>query len=54
MFAYVVNFKVKDTMLLYSEHLDGVNDNLELGKEDALIRLKMRSLDMVSLFKQLK
>jgi 5-methylcytosine-specific restriction enzyme subunit McrC len=46
MFAYGVNFKVKDTMLLYPKHLVDVNDNLELGKGDELIRLEMRSLDL--------
>ena len=46
MFAYGVNFKVKDTMLLYPKHLVDVDDSLELGKGDELIRLEMRSLDL--------
>jgi 5-methylcytosine-specific restriction enzyme subunit McrC len=46
MFAYGVNFKVKDTMLLYPKHLVDVNDHLELGKGDELVRLEMRSLDL--------
>ena len=46
MFAYGVNFKVKDTMLLYPQHLVDVNDSLELGKDDELIRLEMKSLDL--------
>ena len=46
MFAYGVNFKVKDTMLLYPQHLVDVDDSLELGKGDELIRLEMRSLDL--------
>jgi 5-methylcytosine-specific restriction enzyme subunit McrC len=46
MFAYGVNFKVKDTMLLYPKHLVDVNDNLELGKGDDMVRLEMRSLDL--------
>ena len=46
MFVYGVNFKVKDTMLLYPKHLVDVGDNLVLGKGDDLIRLKMRSLDL--------
>ncbi len=45
MFAYGVNFKVKDVMLLYPKHLVDVNDGLDLGKDDDLIKLKMRSLD---------
>ena len=46
MFVYGVNFKMKDTMLLYPKHLVDVDDNLELGKGDELVRLKMRSLDL--------
>ncbi len=46
MFVYGVNFKVKDTMLLYPKHLVDIDDDLELGKGDALIRLKMKSLDL--------
>jgi len=47
MFAYGVNFKVKDTMLLYPKHLVDVHDSLELGKDDELINLEMRSLDLI-------
>lgn len=46
MFAYGVNFKVSDTMLLYPKHLNDVNENLELGKDDEMVRLEMRSLDL--------
>jgi len=46
MFVYGVNFKIRDTMLLYSKHLVNVDDDLELGKGDGLIRLKMQSLDL--------
>lgn len=46
MFAYGINFKVKDTMLLYPKHLVDVYDNLELGKGDDMISLKMRSIDL--------
>ena len=46
MFAYGVNFKVKDTMLLYPKHLVDVDDKLELGKGDDMVRLEMRSLDL--------
>ncbi len=46
MFAYGMNFKVKDTMLLYPKHLFDVDDTLELGKGDELVRLEMRSLNL--------
>ena len=46
MFVYGVNFVVKDTMLLYPKHLVDVDDNLELGKDDDMVRLEMRSLDL--------
>jgi len=46
MFVYGVNFEVKDTMLLYPKHLVDVDDDLELGRGDDLIRLKMKSLDL--------
>jgi len=46
MFVYGVNFKVKDTMLLYPKHLVDVDDVLELGKGNDLIRLKLKSLDL--------
>ena len=46
MFVYGVNFKVKDTMLLYPKHLVDVDDDLELGKGDELIKLKLQSLDL--------
>jgi len=48
MFVYGVNFKVKDTMLLYPEHLVDINDSLELGKGEEMVRLEMRSLDLDS------
>ncbi len=46
MFVYGTNFKVKDTMLLYPKHLEDIDDDLELGKGDDLVRLKMKSLDL--------
>lgn len=46
MFVYGVNFKVKDTMLLYPKHLVDIDDNLVLGKGDDVVRLEMRSLDL--------
>lgn len=46
MFAYGRNFDVKETMLLYPKHLVDVSEDLELGKGDEMVRLKMRSLDL--------
>jgi 5-methylcytosine-specific restriction enzyme subunit McrC len=46
MFVYGVNFKVKDTMLLYPKHLVEVDDNLELGRGKDVIQLGMKSLDL--------
>jgi len=46
MFVYGTNFKVKDTMLLYPKHLLDIDENLELGKGDDMIRLKLKSLDL--------
>jgi len=46
MYVYGKNFTYKDTMLLYPKHIKDVDDDLELGKGDELIRLKMKSLDL--------
>jgi len=46
MFAYGVNFGIRDVMLLYPKHQVKVYENLELGKGDDVVRLKMRSLDL--------
>jgi 5-methylcytosine-specific restriction enzyme subunit McrC len=46
MFVYGVNFKIKETMLLYPKHLVDIDDNLELGRGEDMIGLKMRSLDL--------
>ncbi len=46
MYVYGKNFVCKDTMLLYPKHSEDVDDDLELGKGDKLIRLKMKSLDL--------
>ena len=46
MYVYGKNFGCKDTMLLYPKHIEDVDDNLELGKGEKLIRLKMKSLDL--------
>ena len=46
MFTYGINFKRKETMLLYPKHIFDVNENLKLGKDDTLVNLKMRSIDL--------
>lgn len=48
MFVYGTNIeKKKDTMLLYPKHINNVYENLKLGEGEKLIKLKMRSLDLV-------
>jgi 5-methylcytosine-specific restriction enzyme subunit McrC len=47
-FTYGVNFKMKDTMLLYPKHIFDVNDELKLGRDEKMIELKMRSIDLDS------
>jgi len=44
MFVYGTNFGIKNTMLLYPKHIEEIEENLELGKDDKMIRLKMRSV----------
>ncbi len=46
MYVYGKNFKCQDTMLLYPKHIENIEDSLELGKGDDLIRLKLQSLDL--------
>ena len=46
MFAYGVNFGIRDVMLLYPKYKIDVCEDLELGKGDDLVRLKMRNLDL--------
>jgi len=46
MYVYGKNFEYENTMLLYPKHLEDVDNNLELGKGEKLIRLKMKSLDL--------
>jgi len=48
MFAYGTNFEVKETMLLYPKHLLHVEENLELGKDEKMIRLKLKTIDLDS------
>lgn len=46
MFVYGTNFGFKETMLLYPKHLEDVNESLKLGKDDKIINLQMRSIDL--------
>ncbi len=48
MFVYGKNFKIKDTMLLYPKHLQHVKEDLKLGKDDDMVNLRMRSIDLES------
>jgi len=46
MFVYGVNFKIKNTMLLYPKYINDIDDDLELGKEPNIINLKLKSIDL--------
>ena len=46
MFTYGINFKRKETLLLYPKHIFDVNEDLKLGENDTLVNLKMRSIDL--------
>jgi len=46
MFVYGMNFKIKNTMLLYPKHLKTIVEDLKLGKDDTMVELKMRSIDL--------
>lgn len=46
MFVYGINFKTTNTMLLYPKHQENVYEDLKLGKDDKMIELKMRSIDL--------
>lgn len=48
MFAYGTNFEVKDTMLLYPKHLLDIEEDLELGMGDKMIKLKIKTIDLDS------
>lgn len=45
MFVYGVNFKVKNTMLLYPKHICPIDEPFKLG-DDVMIKLNMKSLDL--------
>jgi 5-methylcytosine-specific restriction enzyme subunit McrC len=46
MFTYGINFKRKETMLLYPKYIFEVDEDLKLGKDETLVNLKMRSIDL--------
>ena len=45
-FAYGVNYGVDNVMLLYPRHLDEIKYDLGLGKDDKIVELKIRSIDL--------
>lgn len=47
MFTYGINFDVRDTILLYPKHLFDVDEDLKLGIGENLVRLKMKSIDLM-------
>lgn len=46
MFTYGINLKRNETMLLYPKHIYDVYEDLKLGKDENLVNLKMRSIDL--------
>lgn len=48
MFTYGINLKRYPAMLLYPKHIYDVNEDLELGQDENLVNLKMRSIDLKS------
>ena len=48
MFVYGTNLEIKNTMLLYPKHLLHVEEDLKLGKDEKMINLKMRTIDLYS------
>ena len=46
MFVYGSNFEKRDTMLLYPLHVEYVYEDLKLGKDDKIVNMKMRSIDL--------
>ncbi|MFA7091195.1 MAG: restriction endonuclease [Arcobacteraceae bacterium] len=45
-FAYGVNYKVNNVMLLYPKHLDDVNESLVLGCNETKVNLKIVCIDL--------
>jgi 5-methylcytosine-specific restriction enzyme subunit McrC len=48
MFAYGTNFEIKNTMFLYPKDLLYVEEDLKLGEDDKMIKLKMKTVDLNS------
>lgn len=48
MFTYGINFKIRDTMLLYPKHIYEISKNLKLGKDEDMVNLKLKSIDLYS------
>ncbi len=46
MYVYGKNYEIQKTMLLYPKHVDDVDENLVLGKDEECINLAMKSLDL--------
>ncbi len=46
MFVYGINFNIENTMLLYPKHCVTLSEDLILGKDDKIINLKLRSIDL--------
>lgn len=46
MFTYGINLKRNETMLLYPKHIYDVNEDLKLGKDESLVNIKIRSIDL--------
>ena len=45
-FAYGVNYRVDNVILLYPRYLDDIKYDLVLGKDDKKVELKIRSIDL--------
>lgn len=48
MFAYGTNFEIVNTMLLYPKYLSHVEEDLELGEGDKMVKLKIKTIDLDS------
>ena len=46
MFVYGTNFGIKNTMLLYPQHIHLVDEELVLGKDDKIVNMKMKSINL--------
>jgi len=46
MFVYGTNFQQNNTMLLYPKHIYNIDEYLKLGKDDKMVNLKMKSIDL--------